>query len=361
MTPPQFAPSTIPVQAPAKPRSSALLGAAEFARVLERERCLADRGTRCFSVLGVQAARGGDAASRRALELLAQRATRRLRSTDLVGRISSSRLELLLSDTEPAGARVVALWMQLAAESLGLELEQTILVYPSVAEARPEPVAAASAACAPHWPTDDLWPRFVVRTPAWKRALDIVLSATALLALLPLFALIALAIRLDSKGPVIFRQQRAGRGGRPFAFLKFRSMSAGAEAQLAGLAARNEQEGPVFKMHDDPRVTRVGRPLRRWSLDELPQLWNVLVGDISLVGPRSPTMDEVAKYERWQRRRLAVTGGITCTWQVSGRSEIPFRDWMRLDLRYVAARGLWSDLRLLALTLPAVIGGRGAH
>jgi lipopolysaccharide/colanic/teichoic acid biosynthesis glycosyltransferase len=119
-------------------------------------------------------------------------------------------------------------------------------------------------------------------------------------------------------------------------------------------------DGPVFKIRDDPRITRVGRLLRRFSFDELPQLWNVLKGDISLVGPRSPTLDEVSKYERWQRRRLSVTGGITCTWQVSGRSQIPFQEWMRLDMRYVACRNVWLDLRLLLRTLPAVVSGRGA-
>jgi len=207
---------------------------------------------------------------------------------------------------------------------------------------------------------EDLWPRFEIRTPFWKRSLDVLGSSVALAALLPLFGLIAIAIRLDSPGPVIFRQQRAGRSGRPFAFLKFRSMSANAEALRPALAALNEQEGPIFKIRDDPRITRVGRLLRRWSIDELPQLWNVLVGDISLVGPRSATLDEVGKYERWQRRRLSVTGGITCTWQVSGRSEIPFREWMRLDMRYLATRSVWRDLSLLARTLPAVVSGRGA-
>ena len=178
--------------------------------------------------------------------------------------------------------------------------------------------------------------------------------------MLPLFLLVALAIRLDTRGPVLFRQQRAGRGARPFSFLKFRSMTSDAESLRASLASLNEQDGPIFKIRDDPRITRVGRLLRRWSIDELPQLWNVLAGDISLVGPRSPTLDEARQYERWQRRRLCVTGGITCTWQVSGRSQIPFRDWMRLDMRYVAGRNAWLDLQLLARTLPAVLSGRGA-
>jgi lipopolysaccharide/colanic/teichoic acid biosynthesis glycosyltransferase len=210
------------------------------------------------------------------------------------------------------------------------------------------------------WPVRDLWSILDVPTPLWKRSLDISLSLLALLILLPLFVLIAIAIRLDSPGPVIFRQLRAGRGARPFVFYKFRSMVVDAESQREQLAARNERDGPVFKIRKDPRITRLGRLLRRGSIDELPQLWNVLKGDISLVGPRSPTFDEVCQYEPWQRRRLSVTGGITCIWQVSGRSEVSFRDWMRLDMQYVACRNLWLDLKLLAQTLPAVISGRGA-
>jgi lipopolysaccharide/colanic/teichoic acid biosynthesis glycosyltransferase len=180
-------------------------------------------------------------------------------------------------------------------------------------------------------------------------------------ALSPLLLGVALAIKLDSPGPIIFRQTRAGRGALPFYFYKFRSIHADAEARRAELAALNEQEGPNFKMRHAPRVTRVGRFLRRWIIDELPQLWNILRGDLSLVGPRSPTFDEVAKYERWQRRRLSVTGGVTCIWQVSGRSQIGFREWMRMDLRYVRARGLWLDLCLLAKTLPAVLSCKGAY
>jgi lipopolysaccharide/colanic/teichoic acid biosynthesis glycosyltransferase len=216
------------------------------------------------------------------------------------------------------------------------------------------------AARAASWPMADLWPRLGVPTPLWKRSLDIVVASTALLLLSPLFAMIAIAIRCDSPGPVIFRQMRAGRGGRAFVIYKFRSMIQAAEEKRAALAAQNEQDGPVFKIRLDPRTTRVGRWIRRWSVDELPQLWNVLKGDISLVGPRSPTFDEVCKYERWQRRRLSVTGGITCIWQVSGRSQISFREWMRMDMRYVACRSPWLDLRLLVMTLPAVLSGRGA-
>lgn len=336
------------------------LGPREFEAILERERSLADRGTRRFCVLVASARKhsGDSLRVREGISELSRQALERLRSTDVVAERNRERLEVLLTDTEPAGAQVVVAWMRQAELALGLELEHSIFVYPCVDERcaaqADEPSSPAGR------PMEDLWPHFGQPTPLWKRSLDVLVSGTALLALLPLFGLVALAIRLDSPGPVIFRQQRAGRAARPFWFLKFRSMSADAEALRPALAALNEQDGPVFKIRHDPRITRVGRFLRRSSIDELPQLWNVLVGDISLVGPRSATLDEVSKYERWQRRRLSVTGGITCTWQVSGRSEIPFREWMRLDLRYVAARNVWLDLQLLARTLPAVISGRGA-
>ena len=177
----------------------------------------------------------------------------------------------------------------------------------------------------------------------------------------PLFVLVAVAIRIESPGPVFFRQKRVGRGGRLFNFYKFRSMHADAEARRAELENRNEQAGPIFKMRDDPRITRIGRWIRRASIDELPQLWNVLRGDFSLVGPRPPTPDEVCRYELWQRRRLSVPGGLTCLWQVSGRSEIGFEDWMRLDMQYVSRRGWLEDLVLLVRTIPAVLSGRGAY
>jgi lipopolysaccharide/colanic/teichoic acid biosynthesis glycosyltransferase len=160
---------------------------------------------------------------------------------------------------------------------------------------------------------------------------------------------------------VIFRQTRIGRGGRPFVLFKFRTMCADAEKLKELLRARNEQTGPVFKMRRDPRVTRVGRLLRSTSIDELPQLWNVLRGDMTLVGPRPPTPDEVPKYEQWQRRRLSLTPGLTCIWQVSGRAEIGFLEWVRMDVRYAQRRSFWGDLRLLARTIPAILSGRGAH
>jgi exopolysaccharide biosynthesis polyprenyl glycosylphosphotransferase len=196
---------------------------------------------------------------------------------------------------------------------------------------------------------------------AAKRALDVVLSAAVLVALSPLFLAVAAAIKLESPGPVFFRQRRVGMNGREFMLNKFRSMYADAESRLESLRARNEVSGPVFKMRDDPRVTRVGRFLRRTSIDELPQFWNVLRGEMSVVGPRPPIPSEVKQYQRWHRRRLSVRPGITCTWQVSGRSGIAFDRWMKLDLAYIDNWSLWHDVKILARTIPAVLTGRGAQ
>ena len=165
---------------------------------------------------------------------------------------------------------------------------------------------------------------------------------------------------MTSRGPVLFRQERVGLHGRTFHMLKFRSMVANAEALKASLLKSNEQAGPVFKMKHDPRVTAVGRFMRKHSIDELPQLVNVLRGDMSIVGPRPPVPSEVASYETWQRRRLSVRPGLTCVWQVSGRNEISFQDWMLLDMRYIDHWSLREDFSLICRTVPVVLTGRGA-
>ncbi|HUJ25938.1 MAG TPA: sugar transferase [Myxococcales bacterium] len=193
-----------------------------------------------------------------------------------------------------------------------------------------------------------------------KRLIDIAASAAALWLLLPLFAVVAASIRLTSRGPVFFKQERVGRYGRHFSLLKFRSMVLDAESLRETLAKSNELSGPVFKMKRDPRVTAVGRFIRKYSIDELPQLINVLRGDMSLVGPRPPLPAEVEKYEAWQRRRLSVRPGLTCIWQVSGRNQISFEEWMYLDMQYIDQWSLALDLSLIVRTLPIVLTGRGA-
>ena len=193
-----------------------------------------------------------------------------------------------------------------------------------------------------------------------KRILDVTVAAAGLLLALPAWPVAAVAVKLSSPGPVFFRQQRCGLRGRRFELVKLRTMVEGAERRQDEVAHLNVMDGPVFKAPDDPRVTAVGRLLRRSSLDELPQLWNVLRGDMSLVGPRPPIPEEVARYEPWQRRRLAMKPGLTCLWQVSGRSDLDFSTWMELDLAYIDNWSLWLDLKILARTVPAVLRGHGA-
>ncbi|MGE5236435.1 MAG: sugar transferase [Acidobacteriota bacterium] len=193
-----------------------------------------------------------------------------------------------------------------------------------------------------------------------KRVIDVAMSLLGLLLSLPLWPLIAIAIAASSRGGVFFRQERCGLRGRRFVLLKFRTMVEGAEGLRDDVEHLNVMDGPVFKAPNDPRVTRVGRILRRSSLDELPQLWNILTGDMALVGPRPPIPEEVERYLPWQRRRLAMKPGLTGLWQVSGRTELDFATWMELDLAYIDNWSLWLDLKILALTLPAVLRGRGA-
>ncbi len=196
---------------------------------------------------------------------------------------------------------------------------------------------------------------------ALKRAIDILVSGLGLIALSPLLALIALAIRLDSPGPVLFRQTRIGRNGKPFTIYKFRSMVVNAEEMQDQLRKLNEADGPLFKIKDDPRRTRVGRFLRRTSLDELPQLYNVLRGDMSLVGPRPALPEEVAQYQEWHKKRLEVSPGITGLWQVSGRSKLSFDEMVLLDIYYVENWSPALDLRILLKTIPLVLLGDGAY
>ena len=207
-----------------------------------------------------------------------------------------------------------------------------------------------------------VWAGVVQGAYLMKRLLDIAGSGLLLVLLSPLYALVALAIRLDSPGPIFFKQIRVGRWGTLFPMWKFRSMYIDAEERKRALMQENEMAGGViFKMKRDPRITRVGKFIRKASIDELPQLWNVLVGDMSLVGPRPPLPVEVNQYSLSDRRRLDVVPGITCIWQVSGRSDIPFDQQVQLDVRYIESQSIWLDLKLLLLTIPAVLLGRGAY
>ena len=203
--------------------------------------------------------------------------------------------------------------------------------------------------------------RFVI-FPMQKRFIDVVLSSMGLLLLSPLLLLVAVLIKSESKGAALFKQIRIGRYGEPFTMYKFRSMRNDAEAKRAELDGANESAaGVIFKMKQDPRITRIGAIIRKTSIDELPQLINVLRGDMSLVGPRPPLPSEVAQYTRADRARLGATPGITCLWQVAGRSDIPFDKQVKLDLSYIEKQSIWLDLQLLVKTIPAVIKARGAY
>ena len=206
------------------------------------------------------------------------------------------------------------------------------------------------------------------RTPRWfayeailKRLLDVVLASLGLVASLPLSLAIIIAIKLDSPGPALFVQDRVGRYGRRFRFYKFRSMYVDAERRLSELQLQNEVDGPVFKIRKDPRISKVGAFLRRSSLDELPQLINVLKGEMSLVGPRPPLPREVEQYRPSDKIRLSVKPGLTCLWQIRGRSTLGFETWMEYDREYISNVSLWVDLSILVRTVWAVLSTRGAY
>ena len=206
-----------------------------------------------------------------------------------------------------------------------------------------------------------LWHLTIRSSVFFKRLMDIVLAVIALLLGSPIFLVTALLVKLTSPGPIIFSQVRVGKYGRHFKFYKFRSMYIDAEARKAELMQHNESvDGVIFKMKHDPRITPVGRFIRKFSIDELPQLFNVLFGDMSLVGPRPPLPSEVRSYTLEERKRLNITPGITCIWQVSGRSELPFSKQIALDKEYIASRSAWKDFLILLKTIPAILTGKGA-
>ena len=195
----------------------------------------------------------------------------------------------------------------------------------------------------------------------FKRIIDIIGAGLGLILLSPIIAVVACAVKVTSKGPIFFSQKRVGKNGELFEMYKFRSMVVNAEELKGNLEDQNEMSGPMFKIKDDPRVTKVGKFIRKTSIDELPQLWNVLKGDMSLVGPRPSLPKEVEQFDNWMFKRLSVRPGLTCYWQVSGRNNIDFEDWMKLDCRYVDERNLWIDIKLIFKTVFVLFGDKNAH
>lgn len=212
------------------------------------------------------------------------------------------------------------------------------------------------------WSKKMLWVFVVNSLFLFKRIVDILASGILLICLSPVFAATALAIKFEDPGPVFFSQKRVGKWGKFFTMHKFRSMIMNADKVKDELLEQNESEkGVIFKMKDDPRITKVGKFIRKYSIDELPQLWNVFVGDMSLVGPRPPVPREVSEYKNLDRRRLEVKPGITCIWQVSGRSDIDFEGQVKLDVQYIQNQSFWGDILILLKTIPAVLLGKGAY
>ncbi len=348
-----------------------LLSLREFRRVVARERCRTDRTGDRFCLLSVEAP--PEAPLPDFYLKLAKVLRQRLRLTDEAGWLDQHRVGIVLPSTAPRGAWKLAadVCQRLSIESDSYcrvycypsesdELDQSITNRRTTDATADTPELNAADGDIEPRPVNALELLFVQALPAWKRALDIVGATIGLILACPIFIVVAALIKLGSPGPVYFRQWRTGRGGCPFQMYKFRSMVVDAEDRKRKLVALNEQDGPAFKLTVDPRVTRLGKFLRGTSLDELPQLWNVLRGEMSLVGPRPLPCDESNSCLDWQRRRLDVTPGLTGIWQVRGRSEVTFNEWVRMDLEYIERRSLWQDVKILAATVPAVVQRRGA-
>jgi lipopolysaccharide/colanic/teichoic acid biosynthesis glycosyltransferase len=362
-----------------------------FRVLLARERMRSDRSGAVFSL----AAFTFDPPDPRCDELLlAQILHQRLRATDDAGLLPDGRIAALLPETPPHGAWLLVDEICLRLEQAGRRARCQVFAYPPLGKCHDDPAshdrnadvngdggeddppANSSGGAFPGErrnarrtnahsransgrAVEPLEALLAQSLPPWKRALDVLGASLLLMAAAPVMLAAATAVKLTSPGPMLFAQRRDGLGGRPFVMYKFRTMTVDAEARQAQLRPLSEQDGPAFKLTNDPRVTRVGRLLRITSIDELPQLWNVLRGEMSLVGPRPLPCDESAACERWQRRRLDVTPGLTCIWQVAGRSLVSFAEWVRMDLQYIRHRAPLVDLKLLMLTLPALLLRRG--
>ena len=302
--------------------------------------------------------------------LLARVLEGRLRVTDSAGLLNDHQLGILLPDTSAAGAWKVASDVSEVFPPGPERPQCDVFIYPPKRRKKdhkehkehhdhdgdgehssPKHVENVDP------PSSEEF--FAKKLPWWKRTFDVGGAAFGLLASAPVILTAAAAIKASSRGPVFFAQEREGLGGRRFLIWKLRTMCVGAEKQKAELLEHSEQDGPAFKMRKDPRITRVGRFLRWSSFDELPQFWNVLIGDMSLVGPRPLPTVESQSCQAWQRRRLDVTPGMTCTWQVEGRGKVKFDDWIRMDLRYAEQRTFWRDVKLMVTTLPSMIFHRG--
>ena len=334
--------------------------------VIRRERARADRLKSQFCLVMFRLVPTG---GRMAMFRLSRLVLSAARTTDEVGLYDRHTVCAVLPDTGPDGAMKLIRRTREACYARGMTMEPVLYTYPSEWFDKNDPGPGTPAGTntlriTPHdtlaakpMPMEMLLSRRPSRT---KRALDVVVAGTALLLASPVMAAITVAIKITDPGPTLFRQKRSGLGGRPFQIYKFRTMCVGADRMKAALRAKSEQDGPAFKMARDPRITAVGQFLRKTSLDELPQLLNILKGDMSLVGPRPLPIDEQNACDPWHRARLDVMPGLTCVWQVKGRSRVTFDEWMRMDLTYARKGQVGADLWLMLQTIPAVLLRRGA-
>jgi len=390
----------------------------EFALAVEKERCRSERRelSFCIALFDLESPRSDSSSgSNDQIYSLANSFRQRLRITDEVGSFRDA-FAVLLPETIPAQAAMVVNDLESIASDLGLKVSSDIFAYPEVGdnhcpanergndgvfsvsrqpgedrddtqlvspsdEATEDLVnsnANTSSVATVQRPAqssragtvDKLHPagmpvkiqrlKTLIPTPRWKRGLDIAGAGCGLLVLSPVFAITAIVVRLDSRGPAYFKQWREGKDGQLFEIYKFRTMRQGADDEKQLFREESEQDGPAFKIKDDPRLTKVGKYLRKTCIDELPQLLNVLKGEMSLVGPRPLPVDESLNCSHWHRRRLDVLPGMTCIWQVDGGRDIPFDDWMRMDLDYVRQRSIGFDLRLIFKTAMVTLLHRGS-
>jgi len=338
-----------------------LLGESDFRFVADCERMRVDRNGSVVSLLFVTLPTAHS--SHEEVMFLARVLEGRLRMTDTAGRLKDGRIAVLLPDTPEEGAWKVATDVSEVYPPGPTRPECDVLVYPNPhsdvprrhAQQEDETVAIDFKQSK----TDSTEMFFAKPTPFWKRALDLMGGTVGLALGSPVLLTAALAIKATSPGPVFFRQEREGLGGRRFKIIKLRTMCVDAEEQKSRLRKYSEQDGPAFKLKADPRTTKVGRFLRWSSIDELPQFINVLKGEMSLVGPRPLPTEESTACNGWQRRRLSVKPGMTCTWQVFGRGNVLFDDWVRMDLQYARQSHPLHDLKLMFATIPSLIFHRG--
>lgn len=339
--------------------------------VLERERQRADRGGTGFALLTLNLT---SHCQPNELAVVAEVTCGRIRLTDDAGLLGRNQIGIALPETSAAGAWKLASDICDALPHSVRRPHCEVFVYPADVEPR-EPAEKETRQAnvggrgsrngrhaAQHESlSQSMQVMFAEPLPLWKRSLDVACAGAALVVAAPLLAVVAVAMKLTSPGPIFYAQLRDGLGGRRFWIYKLRTMIVNADAMKDDLRGESEQDGPAFKLKNDPRVTPLGRLLRRTCIDELPQLFNVLRGDMSLVGPRPMCSREAAECQQWERRRLDVTPGLTCIWQVEGGTKVTFAEWMRMDMRYVRTRSLWRDLKLIVLTVPSIINRDGVY